>query len=59
LSALIVVAGLYAIYLFYLGLPAVMHTPADKVVPYMVVCAIVDIVVMLIVGSVTATLMAL
>jgi hypothetical protein len=58
LSALIVIAGLYAIYLFYLGLPAVMKTPADKVVGYMVVCAIVDIVVMLIVGAITATLIA-
>jgi len=45
LGVLIIVAVLYAIYLFYLGLAPVMKTPQDKVVPYMVVSAIVVIVV--------------
>lgn len=38
-------AALWAIYLAYLGLPAVMKTPADKVVPYMLVSALVIFVV--------------
>src|SRR5437867_805625 len=45
LGILIVLAALYAIYLFYLGLTPVMKTPQDKVLPYMVVSAIVVIVV--------------
>ena len=45
LAPLGIVAAIYAIYLFYVGLPAVMKTPADKVIPYMVVSALVIIVV--------------
>ncbi|HKB13453.1 MAG TPA: Yip1 family protein [Vicinamibacterales bacterium] len=45
LSPLIIIAALYAVYLFYLGLPHVMHTPADQVIPYMIVSALVVIVV--------------
>jgi ABC-type bacteriocin/lantibiotic exporter with double-glycine peptidase domain len=45
LSPLIVIAALYAIYLFYLGLPSVMQTPTDQVIPYMIVSALVVIVV--------------
>src|SRR5262245_60528826 len=30
LGALVLLAALYAIYLFYVGLPIVMHTPSDK-----------------------------
>ena len=45
LGVLVLLAVLYAVYLFYLGLPPVMHTPADKVIPYMVVAAIVIIVI--------------
>jgi hypothetical protein len=56
LSALIIVAALYSIYLFYLGLPPLMKTPPDKVVPYMAVAALVTIVVALILGMVTASI---
>jgi hypothetical protein len=45
LSPLIVIAALYAIYLFYVGLPSVMHTPGEQVIPYMIVSALVVIVV--------------
>jgi hypothetical protein len=45
LTPLILLAALYAIYLFYLGLGPVMHTPPDKTVGYMIVSAIVVIVV--------------
>lgn len=33
------IASLYAIYLFYLGLAPVMQTPTDRIVPYMLVSA--------------------
>ena len=39
------IAGLYSLYLFYLGLPIVMKAPADKVVTYMVVI-IVSVIVL-------------
>ena len=36
---------LYGIYLFGLGLPRLMHTPREQLVPFMVVCALVLLVV--------------
>jgi hypothetical protein len=39
------VLGLYAIYLFYLGIPVMKHTPEDKRVIYMIVCAVVIVVI--------------
>ena len=48
-------AGLYSIYLFYLGVTPLMKTPAEKVVPYMVVSALVIIVVMAVMGVVTTS----
>ena len=54
LGVLVILAALYAVYLFYLGLPPVMHTPGDKVIPYMVVAAIVIFVINLCFGFVAA-----
>ena len=53
LSPLIVVAALYAVYLFYLGLPFLMHTPSDQVIPFMIVSALVVIVVTVCLAVVT------
>jgi hypothetical protein len=59
LSPLSIVGALYAIYLLYLGVPVLMKTPADKVIPYLVVSLIVvflvNIVVFLIIGAVSGT----
>jgi len=52
------VGGLYAIYLFYLGVTPVMKTPADKVIPYMVVSAIVIIVVWFVISMITGAVVA-
>jgi Yip1 domain len=41
LGVLFIVAVIYAVYLFYLGLPTVLETPADRVVPYMLTSAVV------------------
>jgi Yip1 domain len=57
LGVLLVVAVLYAVYLFYLGLPVVLDTPADKVVPYMVTSAVVVVVANFVVRA-AARLMA-
>ena len=45
LSPVVVLAALYAVYLFYVGLPLVMKTPYDQVVPFMVVAAITIVVI--------------
>jgi hypothetical protein len=54
----LLIAGLYAVYLFYLGLPPVMKTPPDQVVPFMVVAAIVVIVISIVLGMVFAAMTA-
>jgi hypothetical protein len=56
LSILGILGGLYSIYLFYLGLPVMMKTPEGKVIPYMVVAAIVVIVVTVLIGILSAAL---
>jgi hypothetical protein len=56
LSPLGILAGLYGIYLFYLGVTPMMKTPPEKVVPYMVVSAIVVIVAAFVVGTITAAI---
>jgi hypothetical protein len=56
LGALGILAGLYSLYLFYLGVAPLMKTPADKVIPYMVVSAIAIIVVMAIMGVIAGAI---
>jgi hypothetical protein len=53
LAILSILAGLYGIYLFYLGVTPLMKTPQDKVIPYMVVAAIAIIVVYAVVSLLT------
>lgn len=61
LGMLALLAWLYTIYVFYLGVPVMMKTPQDKVIPYMAVSAVVMIAVaftlMLIAGSVAAAML--
>lgn len=56
LGVLAMLGGLYSIYLFYVGLPVMMKTPAAKVVPYMVVSALVLIVVFFVMALVAGAL---
>src|SRR5690349_11045686 len=57
LGGLIALAGLiYGIYLFYLGLPPVMKTPADQTVIYMIVCAVVIAVIYILLGAMVGAL---
>lgn len=56
LGILALLGSLYSIYLFYVGLPVMMKTPAAKVVPYMVVAAIVVILVSIVIGLVAAAI---
>jgi hypothetical protein len=52
LSILVIIAALYGIYLFYLGVPVMKKTPQEQVVPYMLVSAVVIIVISLVLGFV-------
>ena len=56
LGVLAILAGLYGIYLMYLGLLRVMKTPDDKAVAYTAVVTISCLVVMLVIGVITATI---
>jgi hypothetical protein len=51
--------SLYSIYLFYVGLPITMNTPESKVIPYMVVSAVVMICLWVLVGLFTAAIVGI
>lgn len=51
------IAMIYGIYLFYLGLPLVMLTPKEKVVGYMIVAAIVMIVAYFVLAMIITPIM--
>ena len=57
LGALIALFGLYGIYLFYLGLPHMMQTPKDKVIPYMLVSAVVMVVVYFVIAAIMSMIL--
>jgi hypothetical protein len=59
LGILVLLAGLYSIYLFYLGLPVMMKTPEAKVIVYMIVAAVVMIVVGIVMGVISGALAAM
>ena len=54
LAVLIIFAAIYSIYLYYLGVPVLMKTPQDKVIPYMVVSVLAIIVVWFVIGAILA-----
>jgi peptidoglycan biosynthesis protein MviN/MurJ (putative lipid II flippase) len=57
LAVIGLLAGLYGLYIMYLGIGPLMKTPSDKTIPYMVVSIIVLIVLYVIVGTVAAVVM--
>jgi hypothetical protein len=59
LGVLAIVAGLYGLYVLYLGFNTpMMDTPKDKVISYLVVSCIVVIVLMLIIGFILGAIFA-
>jgi hypothetical protein len=58
LSILVTIAGLYSLYIFYLGLPAMMDTPPEKRLGYVVVVIIASIVVMFVVSLIAGLFLA-
>jgi hypothetical protein len=57
-GVLLALAGLYSLYLLYLGLGQVMKSPADKQVAYSVVVVVIAIVVFLIGGAIVGAVTA-
>lgn len=52
--AVLSIVGLYSIYVIYKGLPVMMRTPQDQVIPYMAVTALIAIVASVIGGMIVA-----
>lgn len=56
LGILTILVALYGLYLAYLGLPVVMKTPPDKVVPYLMVVIAVSVVLWIIVAAISGAI---
>lgn len=56
LGALVILAGIYGLYLMYLGLPQTMRTPPDKVIGYLVVSVIAMIVIYWIISLILSSI---
>jgi hypothetical protein len=50
---LVLLAGLYGLYILYLGLPILMGTPEDQQLPYLIISAIIFVVIMLVLWWIT------
>lgn len=53
------ILGLYAIYLFYLGIPVMKKNPEDKRITYTIVCSIIIIVIAFVVGQIISNIIYL
>ena len=58
ISVIGTLAGLYSLYLFYLGLPVLMKAPHEKALAYSIVVIIVAVIIFVIVGMVTRMVVA-
>jgi hypothetical protein len=52
LGVITILGLLYGLYILYLGLPIVMGTPKDKVVPYLVAVVVATLVVYIVIGAI-------
>jgi hypothetical protein len=50
-----IVGGLYGIYLFALGLPRILHTPREQIVPFMVVSTLALLVINVVLSALFAS----
>ncbi|MCJ7812786.1 YIP1 family protein [bacterium] len=57
LAVLIFFAGLYGLYILYIGLPIMMETPKEKSLPYTVVIIVVLILIYIIFGWITGAIL--
>ncbi|HET7568989.1 MAG TPA: Yip1 family protein [Gammaproteobacteria bacterium] len=59
LDVLILFAGIYGLYLLYLGLPRLMHAPRERAFGYTAAVVIADIVIYLVIGLIAGSLVTL
>jgi len=59
LGILAAIAGLYGVYLIYLGLPVIKKTPQDKLVVYLIVVLVAILVLYMIIGVILGAIVAL
>lgn len=52
LGILVLLAGLYGLYLLFLGLPELMDTPKEKAIGYVIVVIVVNIIVYFVAGAI-------
>lgn len=57
LGVIVILVGLYCLYLIYAGLPLVMETPKEKVLPYMIVIIITIVVLAIIIGTISSLIL--
>jgi hypothetical protein len=57
LTPLVIIAGLYGLYLLYLGLPIVMGTPKEKSLAYTIVIIVTIILIYIIVASISTAIL--
>ena len=56
LMVLIIIGGIYSLYLFYLGLPILMKVPQEKAMVYTVVVIVAAIVLFMVIGALTTSM---
>ncbi len=56
-SPLMLIAGLYGLYLLYIGLPVVMETPKEKSLPYFVVILTAIVLIFIIVSMISGAIL--
>jgi hypothetical protein len=52
----VLLAGLYGLYILYLGLPILMGTPKDQQIPYLIVALVIYIIIMGVIWWITQTI---
>jgi len=51
-----ILAAIYGLYIMYLGLPILMGTPEDQVIPYMIISAVIFIVIAAVIGYISGVI---
>ncbi len=57
LGTLVALMGLYCIYLFYVGIPVIMNTPEEKVLPFSITIILSVLVIYFIISVLTGTIL--
>ncbi len=53
ISLLTILAGLYGLYILYIGIPIYMETPKDQQIPYLIVAIVIFIIIMGVVAAIS------